>query len=493
MTKVAANKVTKAAGKKATKAAVKDVTKAAANKVTKAAARKATKAAAQKATKAAAKKKVSKAAVEKVKKVIKAAAKRVIKAPTKEAGGCSTKLSASQAEIGQMTPVFAAAALAALPDAACSNVLDCAPVKKAYSILTIMLNKWKLKGGDILLQIKSAKSSCLQAMSAEPRKLLEAIIKSRLEASLKEATTQIQSTTCNQAADVLTAMRPEIRKMLWPKIQPKKICCVVAEMHSTQKDAILKSMPKSIASKVVVCVKALTEMSTRKVREAEKRAAKAAATSTCGDGKITGPEDCDDGNTEDSDGCNKMCKIESGYVCYKDQDLLRTSGTAPSTCQNARDMKKALKERFSSARSMQCAPGRILVVTSAEGTMKCIPSPEITKQVLAKLSPKAPMVLFENTETSGSPLTVPSQFSTKVELIVTCPILGSLLPTAASTVDRPRAQATCHVQTRKSCLQGYQGGEPWSTALKSYGGEPLECAVDVVTTCKEVTSHLPLH
>jgi cysteine-rich repeat protein len=38
----------------------------------------------------------------------------------------------------------------------------------------------------------------------------------------------------------------------------------------------------------------------------------------CGDGKRESPEEeCDDGNTQDKDGCSARCKIEEGYVCTK--------------------------------------------------------------------------------------------------------------------------------------------------------------------------------
>ena len=30
----------------------------------------------------------------------------------------------------------------------------------------------------------------------------------------------------------------------------------------------------------------------------------------CGDGKITGNEACDDGNTADGDGCSAKCEVE---------------------------------------------------------------------------------------------------------------------------------------------------------------------------------------
>ncbi|KAK9814590.1 hypothetical protein WJX72_008328 [[Myrmecia] bisecta] len=43
----------------------------------------------------------------------------------------------------------------------------------------------------------------------------------------------------------------------------------------------------------------------------------------CGDGVLEGLEQCDDGNTQDGDGCSSSCKIEDGYEC---------SGTQPSMC-----------------------------------------------------------------------------------------------------------------------------------------------------------------
>ena len=43
----------------------------------------------------------------------------------------------------------------------------------------------------------------------------------------------------------------------------------------------------------------------------------------CGDGIKVGAEACDDGNTDNGDGCSSTCAVEAGYVC---------SGSAPSTC-----------------------------------------------------------------------------------------------------------------------------------------------------------------
>ena len=36
---------------------------------------------------------------------------------------------------------------------------------------------------------------------------------------------------------------------------------------------------------------------------------------TCGDGKIEGPETCDDGGTSSGNGCSSACAIEAGYAC----------------------------------------------------------------------------------------------------------------------------------------------------------------------------------
>ncbi len=40
-----------------------------------------------------------------------------------------------------------------------------------------------------------------------------------------------------------------------------------------------------------------------------------ALTGTCGDGNRTADEQCDDGDTEDGDGCSSSCTVENGYLC----------------------------------------------------------------------------------------------------------------------------------------------------------------------------------
>ena len=42
----------------------------------------------------------------------------------------------------------------------------------------------------------------------------------------------------------------------------------------------------------------------------------------CGDGKkdLSEGEKCDDGNTEDGDGCSSACTVEPGYGCWADRE-----------------------------------------------------------------------------------------------------------------------------------------------------------------------------
>jgi cysteine-rich repeat protein len=39
----------------------------------------------------------------------------------------------------------------------------------------------------------------------------------------------------------------------------------------------------------------------------------------CGDGLMTGSEECDDGNTINGDGCSHACTVETGYACSSGQ------------------------------------------------------------------------------------------------------------------------------------------------------------------------------
>ena len=49
----------------------------------------------------------------------------------------------------------------------------------------------------------------------------------------------------------------------------------------------------------------------------------------CGDGTRQGTEECDDGNTDDGDGCSSECTVENGWDCSSGTCVLKP---APETC-----------------------------------------------------------------------------------------------------------------------------------------------------------------
>ena len=52
----------------------------------------------------------------------------------------------------------------------------------------------------------------------------------------------------------------------------------------------------------------------------------------CGDGVVNPGEECDDGNWDDGDGCSSNCTIETGSTCIQDADDACTAGNAgPNT------------------------------------------------------------------------------------------------------------------------------------------------------------------
>ncbi len=48
-------------------------------------------------------------------------------------------------------------------------------------------------------------------------------------------------------------------------------------------------------------------------------------TTECGDELTLGDEECDDGNTDNGDGCDSMCQLEDGWNCFGDYDCLRNA------------------------------------------------------------------------------------------------------------------------------------------------------------------------
>jgi cysteine-rich repeat protein len=52
----------------------------------------------------------------------------------------------------------------------------------------------------------------------------------------------------------------------------------------------------------------------------DKALGKTVCTSRCGDGYTVGSEECDDGNTASGDGCSASCTKELGYVCTRGEE-----------------------------------------------------------------------------------------------------------------------------------------------------------------------------
>ena len=46
---------------------------------------------------------------------------------------------------------------------------------------------------------------------------------------------------------------------------------------------------------------------------------------TCGDGKITGSEKCDDGDSDSNDGCSFSCQVEHGFTCTGEPSVCATT------------------------------------------------------------------------------------------------------------------------------------------------------------------------
>jgi len=53
---------------------------------------------------------------------------------------------------------------------------------------------------------------------------------------------------------------------------------------------------------------------------------------TCGDGLVDTPEECDDGNTSNSDGCSATCTTENGYTCVEAPSVCSEGAIYDQTC-----------------------------------------------------------------------------------------------------------------------------------------------------------------
>jgi len=57
--------------------------------------------------------------------------------------------------------------------------------------------------------------------------------------------------------------------------------------------------------------------------------------STCGDGIVTAPEACDDGNGTDGDGCSSACVVEGGYQCTGSPSVCTPIACLPENCSSS--------------------------------------------------------------------------------------------------------------------------------------------------------------
>ncbi|CAD7955286.1 unnamed protein product, partial [Amoebophrya sp. A25] len=95
---------------------------------------------------------------------------------------------------------------------------------------------------------------------------------------------------------------------------------------------------------------------------------------TCGDGKREGTEACDDGNTADLDGCSQTCVIEPGYACAGAYGMLSSCGSvcgdgyvvANETCDDANEVSNDGCDA-----NCQVEPGFKCLLT--ERPTKCLP------------------------------------------------------------------------------------------------------------------------
>jgi cysteine-rich repeat protein len=62
--------------------------------------------------------------------------------------------------------------------------------------------------------------------------------------------------------------------------------------------------------------------------------------SVCGDGLFNDTfEECDDGNNDNYDGCNKNCRIEANYKCYEYIDHFGVKSTLYCAYNKSLDLK----------------------------------------------------------------------------------------------------------------------------------------------------------
>merc|ERR1711959_108365 len=109
----------------------------------------------------------------------------------------------------------------------------------------------------------------------------------------------------------------------------------------------------------------------------------------CGDGRVVGDEECDDGNLEPNDGCSVNCKVETeaGWSCVR-------SETTKSRCYICGDgIRQANEECDDGARDpgdgcsehCQVEAGYVCANVNAFGASVCQPQAEYKRILLATL------------------------------------------------------------------------------------------------------------
>jgi len=202
--------------------------------------------------------------------------------------------------------------------------------------------------------------------------------------------------------------------------------------------------------------------------------------SICGDGQVTGWEACDDGNKEGGDGCSGKCTIEANYMCFQPEaKQIPSPQLGKSTCKRSTQQEWAKKQDLSN--SVQCdscdmltAKRDFAILNPFTGTGKCLPR---LPQTLS--GPKSAQVLLHEERSQGTSLTSPPRAITRTSKFMTCPRKVGQVPTPASATDAPTAYAVCMNVKHKLCSRN--GGDiAKGVWLKG------ECVVKSKTKCSKV-------
>jgi len=92
----------------------------------------------------------------------------------------------------------------------------------------------------------------------------------------------------------------------------------------------------------------------------------------CGDGFNMGKNPCDDGNTEDGDGCSKTCQVEEGWICTGGNEFMpdscyKASLVTATASGNLADDPPAITLKFSEPVTITSSWDKIIAVYSLPG------------------------------------------------------------------------------------------------------------------------------